>query len=110
MPPSRGAKLSRLGFHPVVLRVAAAAGDEDVEPPAEVRVVEVEAVEAAAVGAVHDRVELPAQPEVQRQLRVGVQRSRKYSACCHSRAVISSFCTLLLAVPTRPSRNDAYWL
>ena len=51
----------KLGFHPVVLRVAAPAGDEHLE------VRQIEPVEAAPVDAVHDRVVLPPHAQVQRQ-------------------------------------------
>ena len=40
-----------------------------VELAREVGVVEIEPIDAAAIGAVHDRIELPAQAEVERQLR-----------------------------------------
>ena len=109
MPPSARREVVKARAHAVGLRIVAATGDKHVELTA-VGIGQVEPVEAAAVGARHDRVVLPAQAEIQRQFDVGVQRSRTNSACCHSRAVISSFCTLLAAVPTSPSRNEAYWL
>src|SRR5439155_16692472 len=50
-------------FHPVGLRVAASPGYDDIKRG------EIEPIEAAPIRAMHDRVELPAQPEVERELR-----------------------------------------
>ena len=63
-------KVVEARLHPVVLRVAAAPGDDHVQPTPEIGVVEIEPVDAAAINAVHDRIDLPPEAEIQCEPRI----------------------------------------